>query len=118
MGCWANCPGTGLFGKGADCRDCKDRCNSWFPGDAQTACGCKEQCASGNTQFSRDDYLNSIGAGSEAVEAIEEANNETIQLQIQEAEQTRKTIMTMVSAGFGLLVVIIIVFFLIRYARG
>jgi hypothetical protein len=118
MGCWANCPGTGLFGKGKDCRNCKDRCNSWFPIDNAAACGCKELCASGNTDFTRDGYLNSIGAGSVAEDEIEEANDEVIALQTKEAEDSRKTIVTIISAGFGILVIILVIFLLTRYLRS
>lgn len=117
MGCWANCPGTGLFGKGNDCRDCKDRCNSWFPGDSEIQCGCKERCASGDTGFSRDAYLNSIGHGPAQQEEIDAHNAEVAALAQKDAEQIQKTLMTMLSVGAGLLITIAIIFAAIKLSK-
>jgi hypothetical protein len=118
MGCWANCPGTGLFGKGNDCRDCKDRCNSWFPGDSEIQCGCKERCASSDTGFTRDEYLNSIGHGPIQQAAIEEYNAEVLAMAEKDAAELRETMITMVSVGAGLLLTIALIFAVIKISKG
>lgn len=118
MGCWANCPGTGLFGKGNACRDCKDRCNSWFPGDSTVQCGCKERCASGDENFSRDDYLNSIGQGPIQQQANEQHNQEVLAQMARDEEKAFKNLLSIVSAGVGVLVIVLIVYALIKINKG
>lgn len=109
--------GCPLFG-GGDCRDCKNRCDSWFPSSDGIRKGCRNLCFSGDTNFTRDEYLDSIGMGPEAAEAAEEAYFYDQFQATQEQQEFAETIRRLLLGAGGLLVLIVIIYFTYKYLKN
>ncbi len=75
MECWGSCWFKNLGGAGRkECSKCKNQCDAWFQHDAAVQCACRNQCLTGNTPTSREDFLNTMGLGSDMQSQIDNRN--------------------------------------------
>lgn len=106
----AGCPGNGFTSPNKDgreeCLNCRERCESLFPGNSSLIDGCKSACEGGTTEiYTQNDYLTIIGQGEEEIAEQTAEYNE--QLAAAEAAQTK------IYIGIGVVLVIAILFMVI-----
>ncbi len=93
--CWAKC-------------QCKRNCRGWFAGDPALISGCENKCKAtgGDQPRSRDEYLNELGIGSQAVTAYTSADQKA---QAEAAERTAKYVKIIIglAVAVGLIIVAI-----------